>query len=226
MQPFYSMNPKITSTADGSYTLRLEEMDETYHSTNGALTEARHVFVQNGFNSWDKKDLRILEVGFGTGLNAMVTLDAFLKQSVVERVHYTTLEKYPVAHEICSQIAHGNLFEPKLTSEYKAMCAAEWEQDVEVLPNFLLHKKHFDLIEQNLDGEYDLVYFDAFAPSKQADMWSLDILRKSTNVMAVNSIFVTYCAKGEVRRNLQSLGLEMHRVPGPPGKREMLVGKK
>ncbi len=220
------MQPILTNTADGSYTLRLEEMDETYHSTNGALTEARHVFIQNGFSAWDKKELRILEVGFGTGLNAMVTLDAFIKQNKIERVYYTTLEKYPVAHDICLKIAHGNLFEPILNAEYEAMHTAEWEQDVEILPNFFLHKKHFDLIAQSLSGKYDLVYFDAFAPSKQPEMWSPDVLKKVVDAMSPNSIFVTYCAKGEVRRNLQSLGLEMHRIPGPPGKREMLVGKK
>ncbi len=200
-------------------------MDETYHSTNGALTEAQHVFIRNGFDLCVKTDIRILEVGFGTGLNAIVTLDAFQKQDSIKRVSYTTLEKYPVKEEISSQLNYGTLFSPTLDKQYHKIHQIEWEKDCEITPGFSLYKKEFDLLQQDLDGEYDLVYYDAFAPSKQAAMWEDDILKKVVDSMAPEAIFTTYCAKGSVRRALQSFGLKMQRVPGPPGKREMLLGK-
>ncbi len=220
------MTPQLQATADGSFTLRLDEIDETYHSTNGALTEAQHVFIKNGFERYAKEEIKILEIGFGTGLNALVTLDAFLKQDKIKRVHYTSLEKYPVKTSLTKSLNYGQLLSPSLEQEFLKMHQSNWEEDIKISPSFLLQKKEFDLLEQTLEGEYDLIYYDAFAPSKQATMWEDDILQKVINTMTPNAIFTTYCAKGSVRRALQSFGLEMQRIPGPPGKREMLFGIK
>jgi len=220
------MEPKIIQTADGSLSLRVEEMDETYHSTNGALTEARHVFISNGLALCDRSELRILEVGFGTGLNAIVTLDAFLKQEVIQNIHYTSLEKYPLDSAISAALNYGQLFSPSLEKEFNKLHQATWEKEQEISPHFTILKKEFDLLEQALEGNYDLIYYDAFAPSKQASMWEAEVLKKVVDVMTEKAILSTYCAKGTVRRALQTLGLEMHRLPGPPGKREMLMGRK
>ena len=220
------MQPKLITTADGSQTLQLEEMDETYHSTNGALTEAQHVFINNGLLKSSHSSLRILEVGFGTGLNALVTLDALYKQTTIENVHYTTLEKYPVPAEIYNKLNYGQLVSPDLTTEFNLLHQAAWEEEVNINKHFTIHKRRFDLLEQKLEGEFDLIYYDAFAPSKQSPMWEDKILKKVCDTLKPGGIFSTYCAKGSVRRALQSFELEMERLPGPPGKREMLLGIK
>ncbi len=220
------MNIKIQPTNDGSATLRLEEMDETYHSTNGALTETQHVFIKNGLEQIKKEHVRILEVGFGTGLNAIATLDFLLNQKIIKSIHYTTLEKYPLNAEIISQLNYGSLFPSDRSDFFLKMHKAKWEEDISINEVFSIHKKKFDLLTEELEGEYDLIYYDAFAPSKQAEMWDEAPLNKVINTMAPESIFSTYCAKGTVRRHLQSRGLQTSRVPGPPGKREMLVARK
>ena len=220
------MKPSLKKTAEGSQTLRLEEFDETYHSTNGALTEAQHVFIENGLLKSPLKDIRILEVGFGTGLNALVTLEAFLGQEHLSSIHYTSLEKYPIAPEIYQNLNYGELTKPNLTSHFQLMHQSAWEEDIIIHKDFVLHKKEFDLLKKNITGTYDIIYYDAFAPSKQSPMWDDAVLAAVCKTLKEGGIFCTYCAKGSVRRSLQSNGLEMQRLPGPPGKREMLFGIK
>lgn len=144
------MTPQLTETSDGSMTLRLEAMDETYHSTHGALTEAEHVYIKNGFDLYDKPELRILEIGFGTGLNAIVTLNAFQKQQKIKRVSYTSLEKYPVNDEISSQLNYGKLFAPVLEEEYSKLHSVAWEKESLIVPGFSLYKKKIDLLIDKL----------------------------------------------------------------------------
>lgn len=220
------MKPSLIKTADGSQTLRLEEMDETYHSTNGALTEAQHVFIKNGLLKSPLKDIRILEIGFGTGLNALVTLDAFLELEHISSIHYTSLEKYPIAPEIFKKLNYGTLSTKNLETKFQLMHESAWEQDQLIEQGFTLHKKEFDLLKQSLTGKYDIIYYDAFAPSKQSPMWDDAILTAVCNTLEKGGILSTYCAKGSVRRALQNNGLDMQRLPGPPGKREMLFGIK
>ena len=217
---------QIITTQDGSFTLRLEDMNETYHSTNGALTEALHVYIKNGLNKVTKSNVSLLEIGFGTGLNALVTLDTFLKQDVIKQISYTSLEKYPISQELAAQLNYGGLLSPTRKQEFAELHEAVWNKEVAINPQFSIYKKEFDLINDELSGTFDLIYYDAFAPSKQAEMWTEDILKKVVNTMNPQGIFITYCVKGDVRRALNRLGLTTQRLPGPPGKLEILFAYK
>lgn len=220
------MKPQILHTDDGSLTLRLDEMDETYHSTHGALTEAQYVYIQNGFERTTKEHLNILEVGFGTGLNTLVTIDAFVKQEHIKSIHYHTLEKFPVAEEIISQLNYGQLLQNSDEDFFSPIHKAGWEQDEEILKGFTLHKQQIDLISDSLSGNYDLVYYDAFAPNKQGEMWSEDVIKKVVDIMADDALLCTYCAQGDAKRAFRACGLKLKRLPGPPGKWHMLIGWK
>lgn len=218
--------PIIIDTEDGSKTISLEEMDETYHSTHGALTEAKHVYIMNGLMQSDKSDISVLEIGFGTGLNALATLDTLIKAPELRSVKYTTLEKFPLPMEVITELKYGELTEPSLNDEFIAIHQAAWETPNHITPDFALTKLNIDLLTDTLTGTYDIVYYDAFAPSKQKEMWTEDVLRKVVDCMADGATLATYCAKGVVRRLLNHLGLTTQRVPGPPGKREMLIATK
>lgn len=220
------MKTQILHTEDGSMTLRLDEMDETYHSTHGALTEALHVYIKNGFERRTMEHINILEVGFGTGLNALVTADAFLKQNKIKSVHYHTLEKYPVASEIINQLNYGEMLLENREELFTAIHKAPWEKDEEVIKGFTIHKQEIDLLTDTLSGSFDLVYYDAFAPSKQAEMWQQEIIKKVVDVMNDKALLSTYCVQGNAKRAFKACGLELKRLPGPPGKRQMLIGKK
>lgn len=211
---------KIIQTQDGSSTIYVEELDETYHSRHGAIQEAMHVFIKNGLDKSSKNPLRIFEMGFGTGLNAFLSLI----YSDVE-VFYTGLEKYPVSKEIVETIDYWQeLKEDK--SKFLQLHKVNWDSFESVTERFHLRKIQGDLKSLNLDEKFDLIYFDAFGPRAQSSLWAKEVLSKIVDLMSVSGIFVTYCAKGQVRRDLEDLGLEMQRLPGPPGKREMLFGVK
>lgn len=220
------MNPILRPTDDGSYTLHLEEMDETYHSTHGALTEAQYVYIQNGFSRVETKHINILEIGFGTGLNVLVTLDAFLKQENIAPIHYHSLEKYPVDNQIISELHYGALLHPDRNDIFEKIHTAPWGESVEIIPGFTLHKQQIDLLTDDLKGNFDLVYYDAFAPSKQPEMWSNNIIQKVVDTMKEGSLLSTYCVQGDAKRAFKTAGLKLKRLPGPPGKRHMLIGTK
>lgn len=212
------MKRTIEHTADGSATLYLPEMDEHYHSIKGARTESQHIFVDCGLKHVQTAQPRVLEIGFGTGLNAYLTLLASAETG--KKVHYTTLELYPLNWDTVAKLDYSNdpLFEQIHT--------AAWEEEVEISPDFTLLKKKTDfttLHTENNNHHYDVVYFDAFAPDKQPEMWKqvlFDNLYAHTNA---GGVLTTYCAKGSVRRMLQASGFIVERLPGPPGgKREIL----
>lgn len=220
------MKPILQHTNDGSLTLRLDEMDETYHSTNGALTEAQYVYIKNGFQRTQQEHLNILEIGFGTGLNTLVTADAFLKQEDIKSIHYHTLEKYPLETEIINQLNYGQVLSPPREAIYSNIHNAEWEKEVEILSNFTVHKQNIDLLTESLSGSFDLVYYDAFAPSKQVEMWQINVIQKVVDTMKVGALLSTYCVQGDAKRAFRACGLKIKRLPGPPGKRHMLIGIK
>lgn len=220
------MTPKLLHTDDGSFTLRLDEMDETYHSTHGALTEAKYVYIANGFNRIGKGHINLLEIGFGTGLNALATIDAFLKQDTVKTVHYHTLEKYPVKAELITELKYGSLLEPDRTDIFDKIHQAAWNTKVEIIPGFTIFKQELDLLTDGLNGNFDLVYYDAFAPSKQTEMWHIDTIQKVVNTMTEDALLSTYCAQGDAKRAFRAAGLKLKRLPGPPGKWHMLTGIK
>ena len=211
-------------TEDGSHTLYLPEMDEHFHSTHGAIQESMHIFIQNGLNNSTKEELFIFEVGFGTGLNALLTLHHQNNKTI----HYYSIEKYPLSKDEYEQLNYTKLIDQKLNDPFQKMHSCKWDEAIEISTGFHLTKLEGDLLNYDLVKlpEFDLIYFDAFAPSKQADMWSEQIMKKIAYKTRTDGIFTTYTAKGDVRRALMKNGFDMKRVPGPPGKREILFGRK
>ena len=218
------MEVRIQTTDDGSQTLFVPQMDEHYHSVKGALTESLHIFIRTGLNESKATEPRVLEVGFGTGLNAFLTLAEAEKGRTV---HFTSLEKYPLPNDIIEKMEYTRFVDSSLALYYKAIHQAPWNTWHQVMPHFHLRKMETDLTSLVIKEKYDVVYFDAFAPEKQPEMWTPEIIGKIYDCLTPNGIFVTYCAKGVVRRMLQSAGFTVERLPGPPGgKREILRGIK
>ncbi|MDR0864206.1 MAG: tRNA (5-methylaminomethyl-2-thiouridine)(34)-methyltransferase MnmD [Candidatus Symbiothrix sp.] len=212
-------HPQLQITADGSHTLFLPEMDEHYHSVNGAIQESQHVYIEAGFNQCQKEVIRMLEMGFGTGLNALLTALEAEKRKV--KVVYTSLEKYPLPAEITEKLNYSNLN----NNLFHQIHAAEWEKPVSITSSFALHKINTGFTDYDYSsGRYDVVYYDAFAPDKQPDVWSQELLDAIHASMNPGGILTTYCAKGNIRRMMQQAGFTVERIPGPPGKREMLQG--
>jgi len=209
---------KLILTKDGSKTLFLPELNETYHSKFGAITESKHVFIKSGYQFLKQFEIKILEIGFGTGLNAVLTYLEHLKDG--RKIYYESLEKYPLSNEIIKQL---NYFSDKKTEDiFKKIHQADWQKPYKINNKFTLFKNKFDLTDYQSDMRFDLIYFDAFAPNKQPEMWTENIFQKMFNLLNSGGILVTYSAKGSVRRTMQSAGFIVERIPGPPGKREML----
>ena len=211
------INPEIRITADGSHTLFVPGMDEHYHSHFGALTESRHIFINAGLASLNSDRVSVIEVGFGTGLNALLTA-LYAEEHSIE-VTYTTLEKYPLDPSIILQLNYGSLTGSRGSELFEAIHAAPWDEKSQVSGWFSLHKIQADLTAGGTGGLFDLVYFDAFGPDKQPEMWSEQVLHRIAAVTRTGSVFVTYSAKGSLKRSLRSLGFEVTLLPGPPGKR-------
>ena len=216
---------EIQETEDGSRTLYVPEMDEHYHSVKGALTEAEHIFINMGLKQSPAETPYVFEVGFGTGLNAFLTLLEAERQQ--RHVYFTSIEKYPVAADTIKAMNYPELISPTHAKAYYDMHEAAWNQAVDITPWFTLTKVHADLTTYTFEEQIDVVYFDAFAPEKQSEMWSEQIFAKIYDAMSHRGILTTYCAKGVIRRMLQAAGLKMERLAGPPGgKREILRGTK
>lgn len=216
----------LVETADGSKTIFVPEINETYHSVNGAVTESEHVFVNSGFVFHRKNNPVIFEVGFGTGLNALLT--AINAENNNRTTMYYTIEKHPLSHETVNTLAYGNIISNGAADIYEKIHLCEWEKTVQVSPCFYIHKINADLIEFSVNTitMFDIIYFDAFGPDKQPEMWTPEIFRKLYSNCLPGALFVTYSAKGEVRRQLANVGFEVERLQGPPGKKHMLRGIK
>lgn len=212
---------KIELTADGSATIYLPRLDEHYHSVKGAMAEARHVYVGCGLHNCPKSQVRVLEVGFGTGLSATATaLDTGGR-----KVDYFSLELYPLPYRELAASGYFDSLEGDARLLMERVNQAEWGKAVAITPDFTIHKLLCDITDPSalLPQGIDVVYFDAFAPEKQPEMWSEEIFRRLSHAMNPGATLTTYCAKGVVRRLLQSLGFTTSRLPGPPGgKREIL----
>jgi len=212
---------RIITTGDGSKTIQIEDWNEQYHSKHGAVQEAYHVFIEHGLRLFNNRSITILEVGFGTGLNALITLLEAAKQQLT--VDYIGVEAFPVsvdeisALDYCRQLGADNV-----EASFNKMHSSNWEEEVAITPDFSLlkQKKNFRQIdEENL---VDLVYFDAFGARVQPDLWTEEIFSIMHNALKQEGVLVTYAAKGSVRRAMQAVGFTVERLPGPPGKREML----
>ena len=212
-------------TEDGSQTIYLPEMDEHYHSVHGAIQESQHIYINQGLLQLSKTEITILEIGFGTGLNAYLT---YCNTKGKIRVNYVSLEKYPLIEQEYSQLNYAETLFPENKSVFRKLHEANWNTEVEISSDFNLIKLEADLINFQFNSlpEYDLVYYDAFAPGKQPEMWTDQILEKVAASVKKGGVFVTYCAKGSVRRALNQSGFLMERIPGPIGKKEILRGKK
>ena len=220
------MHLEIRQTKDGSNTLYVPDLNEHYHSVHGALQESQHVFIKHGLEHIleQKRDVKILEIGFGTGLNAILTLPFALAQKAF--VQYDTLEKYPLTMDVVEQLHFEQfILNPELLDHFKKMHAAPWNEPIDLSPYFTLQKIHETLEEFSPpEAYYDVVYFDAFAPEKQPELWTEEVFAKLYNATRPGGILVTYCAKGAFKRNLKAAGFIVEALPGPPGKREMTRG--
>ena len=207
---------------DGSRTLYLEELDEHYHSTFGAIQESLHVFIREGFSRCILRNLRILEIGFGTGLNCYLTLMECLRKDV--HVHYYAAEKFPVPQEIWNNLKYCDKMEDDNSGLFEKLHTIPWNCNVEINDQFTICKMECDVLQTDFIDlpQIDLVFFDAFSPEKQPELWDILVFEKIFSRMNFGGILVTYCAKGSVRRLLQTVGFTVERIPGPPGKREML----
>lgn len=212
----------VQMTDDGSATIFIPEMDEHYHSIKGALTESNHIYRDCAFlHRSDGSRLRLLEVGFGTGLNATVT--AMIADSN-HPVHYITLEKYPLSEEVLSSLHYDNIVDKII---FDAIHHAPWDIPIEITPHFTIEKLHCDYTCDVLPHNIDVVYFDAFAPEKQPDMWTTEAFKRLYDTLNTGAVLTTYCAKGEIRRLLASTGFVVERIAGPiGGKREILRATK
>lgn len=217
---------EVRATADGSLTLYVPALHEHYHSTHGAWQESAHVFIGAGLRpllagAARSGPLRVLEVGLGTGLNALLTLeDAQAAGAVIE---YDGLETYPLpAAAVAALQPEWDARGPAMGAHFARLHAAPWHGPVALAPGFTLTKKQEPVQEAALPpAHYDLVYFDAFAPEKQPELWTEDIFHNLYYAAAPGAVLVSYCAQGQFRRNLRAAGWLTEKLPGPPGKREM-----
>jgi tRNA U34 5-methylaminomethyl-2-thiouridine-forming methyltransferase MnmC len=213
----------IEQTADGSHTLYVPALDEHYHSVTGAVQESLHVFIDAGLKRLSSPKIRVLEIGFGTGLNAFLTYHYAQKAGIA--VAYTAIELYPLALAVIRQLNYSDRYSLEEAAIFDKLHASEWEKPVSIAPAFMLDKRLSDLTRLDCLRQnelFDLIYFDAFAPDKQPEMWTQAIFDYLYEHTAQSGILTTYCAKGMVRRALRSAGYTVERLPGPPGKREML----
>ncbi len=220
------MDCKLITTADGSHTLYVQQIDEPFHSVNGAITESNHVFVNNGYLFSDISSPVVLEIGFGTGLNCLLT--ALQAEKLRRPTTYFAIEKNPLKTELVQQLNYCDLLRGDSEDIFSNIHKGEWSKMVNISSFFRLQKLQMDITNPGwrLSKSSDVIYFDAFGPDKQAELWTSQIFSDIYKMTRDNGIFVTYSAKGEVRRRLSAVGFKMERLPGPPGKKEMLRGIK
>lgn len=220
------MNRRILPTSDGSKTLYLADLDETYHSRHGAVREGEYVFICQGMHWHPGNPLRIVEMGLGTGLNALLTLREAVDRN--RRVDYLSLEAFPctaeevVAMEYPSFLANETFSEATLTGWLDQIHGVPWGVPSAIQPQFNLTKLGMSVFDWQPTESADLVYFDAFGPRVQPELWEEPVLARFTGCLRPGGALVTYSARGAVRRTLEALGMRVERLPGPPGKREML----
>ncbi len=203
-------------TADNSPTLYVPELDEHYHSVNGAVQESFHIFINAGFKQINKSAINILEVGFGTGLNAFLTLTE--NETVKKNVYYETVEIFPLDIEIINRLEYKGFNNDLFIKIHKT----EWEKEINLNKSFILKKIKTDLINYVPVKKFDLIYFDAFAPEKQPELWTEMIFKNLYSATNNEGILVTYSAKGTVKQALRKVGYKVQRLKGPTGKRHMI----
>lgn len=222
-----SLVNEIIKTADGSHSIYVQGLDEHYHSIHGAIQEAQHVFIKMGLMHiastlpHPNTPINILEIGLGTGLNAFITFMEARKAGLT--IHYTALEAYPISAELAGKLNYVELLNAQQDQPiYDKIHSSEWDKKNAFSDQFTLHKIKNTIQECVFEEYYDLIYFDAFGPRVQPEMWTEDIFNKLYAVTKPQGCLVTYCAKGEVKRTLKKVGFSLETLQGPPGKREMV----
>ncbi len=219
------MERKIIQTLDGSTTIQLVDWDECYHSKNGAVQEAQHVFIQNGLSLLEKETIAVLEIGFGTGLNAFITFLEAQKRNL--KIDYVGVEAYPLSPEEALSMNYVEALKvPQYDAIFKAVHQCSWETACQISSDFFLTKTKQLFQEINFTNQFDIIYFDAFGYQVQPELWSTEIFRNMFKALKEKGILVTYAARGVVKRSMQEVGFTVKKVPGPPGKREMMIGFK
>lgn len=215
------LKKQIIKTLDGSNTIFIPEFDETYHSKHGAIQESLHVFVSSGLKfKTELININVLEIGFGTGLNALLTL--IHSEETKKNIKYTSVEAYPLKWNLLSKLNYTDIiFNGKYFAVYEKIHKCLWESFSVISPNFMLRKHNIKLQNIVFKSEFDIVYFDAFAPRVQSELWTERIFTSMYIALKPGGVLVTYCAKGSVKRTLKSVGFDLQSIPGPPGRREM-----
>jgi tRNA U34 5-methylaminomethyl-2-thiouridine-forming methyltransferase MnmC len=211
---------QIIKTSDGSHSIYVPEIDEHYHSVHGAVQESTVIFINNGFDFCKADPISILEIGFGTGLNALLT--AIKSMDGTREVNYTSIENYPLDNKTINSLNYHEFAGENGREIFHLIHSSPWNTTVNICKNFNLHKMEADFTKEKLPGKYDLIYFDAFGPDKQPEMWTREMFSGISAVTNKKGILVTYSAKGEVKRSLKACGFEVTLLAGPPGKRQMI----
>lgn len=216
------MKRHLQLTADGSHTIQIDDLQVTYHSKHGAIQESQHVFIDAGIAYLHQmnhlSELRILEMGFGTGLNALLT--AIFSAQMDMRIHYHSIEAFPLTMDEVSSLNYGHLLQQE--SVFSQLHTAEWNVATTIHPKFELYKHHCKLNAFTTEEKFNLVYYDAFAPTAQPELWTVEVFQQLYQCLATGGILVTYCSKGVVRRAMEAAGFRVTKLQGPPGKREMV----
>ena len=221
------MDRKIVLTEDGSHTVQLNDSKEHYHSTFGAIQESMHIFINHGFKHLSPAidNIQIFEVGFGTGLNAFLTYLQTSDKDIF--VNYTAIEAFPLDKEIYSELNYHKLIKSGEGEQiFALMHDAPWNQIFFISPKFALTKVQTKIENFDLRNKYHIIYFDAFDPEYQPELWTESIFNKMYKMLEPGGIIITYCAKGKVKRAMKSAGFKIEELPGPPGKREITRGYK
>ena len=211
------MNKELITTRDGSHSIFIPSLNEIYHSRHGSIQESMHVFIKNGMMYHKKKKVNILEIGLGTGLNAFLTF----KEKYNKDIYFVSLEPYPICKDIYTKLNFTKIIKDNNQALLK-IHDSRWEKDIKISDDFTIHKTKSTLQKYFSSIKFDIIYFDAFAPEKQPDMWQSEILKKCFLLLNQNGFLVTYCAKGSVKRTMSTIGFEIESLPGPIGKREMI----
>lgn len=212
----------LFETQDGSHSIFSEKYGVSYHSKYGAIQETQHVFINAGLRlkAVEQSNISILEIGFGTGLNAFMTYLESEKRGLT--IDYTGVEAYPITPEIASDLNYATqVQQPESQAILNKIHEVEWESSHFLNEHFKLTKVKKMFQELNYHNQFDIIYFDAFAPTSQPELWEIPLLTSMYNALKTNGIFVTYCAKGQFKRDLKAVGFTVEAIPGPPGKREM-----
>jgi tRNA U34 5-methylaminomethyl-2-thiouridine-forming methyltransferase MnmC len=214
------MNVDIIVTEDGSHTLFSPRFGEIYHSRKGAIAESMHVYIRHGLAACELSEVHVFEMGFGSGLNALLSWK-FAEENKL-KIHYTGLELFPVPNDITSQINYGLLL-PGYEEKFKLLHESHWGKAVTLSENFTITKLNESLSDMiPPQTKFNVVYFDAFAPTRQPELWTGDIFKKVYKMMAYGGILTTYCSKTVVRKDMISAGLRVEKLQGPQGKRDMV----